>query len=86
LPSATATTVVVRGQKQREGTSVKQWFNRLKRFVKAEDGPTAVEYAVMLALIIVVCIGTITTLGGNTNKTFNNAALNAAVGSSSSSS
>jgi pilus assembly protein Flp/PilA len=39
-------------------------------FLKAEDGPTAVEYAVMLALIIVVCIGAITTLGGNANKTF----------------
>jgi pilus assembly protein Flp/PilA len=40
-------------------------------FVKSEDGPTAVEYAVMLALIIVVCITAITTLGGNTNATFN---------------
>ena len=39
-------------------------------FLKAEDGPTAVEYAVMLALIIVVCIGAITTLGGNANTTF----------------
>src|SRR3989440_3235964 len=39
-------------------------------FVKAEDGPTAVEYAVMLALIIVVCIGAITTLGLNANNTF----------------
>jgi pilus assembly protein Flp/PilA len=39
-------------------------------FVKREDGPTAVEYAVMLALIIVVCIGAITTLGSNANKTF----------------
>ena len=39
-------------------------------FVKAEDGPTAVEYAVMLALIIVVCIGAVTTLGSNANKTF----------------
>jgi pilus assembly protein Flp/PilA len=35
-----------------------------------EDGPTAVEYAVMLALIIVVCIGAITTLGNNANTTF----------------
>ena len=33
------------------------------RFLKKEDGPTAVEYAVMLALIIVVCIAAITTLG-----------------------
>ena len=40
-------------------------------FLRNEDGPTAVEYAVMLALIIVVCIGTITTLGTNANKTFN---------------
>ena len=40
------------------------------QFVKNEDGPTAVEYAVMLALIIVVCIGAITTLGGNANATF----------------
>ena len=39
-------------------------------FLKREDGPTAVEYAVMLALIIVVCIGAITTLGKNANTTF----------------
>ena len=39
-------------------------------FLKREDGPTAVEYAVMLALIIVVCIGAITTLGKNANNTF----------------
>ena len=43
-------------------------------FVKREDGPTAVEYAVMLALIIVVCIAAITTLGSNANKTFSNVA------------
>ncbi len=39
-------------------------------FLKNEDGPTAVEYAVMLALIIVVCITAITTLGTNANNTF----------------
>jgi pilus assembly protein Flp/PilA len=39
-------------------------------FIKREDGPTAVEYAVMLALIIVVCITAVTTLGSNANKTF----------------
>jgi len=39
-------------------------------FLKAEDGPTAVEYAVMLALIIVVCITAIATLGSNANGTF----------------
>jgi pilus assembly protein Flp/PilA len=39
-------------------------------FVKGEEGPTAVEYAVMLALIIVVCIAAITVLGQNANSTF----------------
>jgi pilus assembly protein Flp/PilA len=39
-------------------------------FLKREDGPTAVEYAVMLALIIVVCIAAISVLGSNANGTF----------------
>jgi pilus assembly protein Flp/PilA len=39
-------------------------------FLKKEDGPTAVEYAVMLALIIVVCIAAITAIGTNANQTF----------------
>jgi pilus assembly protein Flp/PilA len=43
---------------------------RFVDFLKREDGPTAVEYAVMLALIIVVCITAITALGTNANKTF----------------
>src|SRR4029077_15967310 len=42
----------------------------LVHFLKREDGPTAVEYAVMLALIIVVCIAAITSLGTNANATF----------------
>jgi len=50
-------------------------------FVKREDGPTAVEYAVMLALIIVVCIGAITALGSNANKTFTTAGSVLNVGS-----
>jgi len=47
--------------------------------LKSEDGPTAVEYAVMLALIIVVCITAIGTVGGNASVIFSNVALNAAV-------
>jgi pilus assembly protein Flp/PilA len=42
------------------------------QFVNREDGPTAVEYAVMLALIIVVCVSAITALGSNANTTFTN--------------
>jgi pilus assembly protein Flp/PilA len=51
----------------------------LKQFLQAEDGPTAVEYAVMLALIIVVCISAIGAMGSNANKIFTNTALNTAV-------
>jgi pilus assembly protein Flp/PilA len=39
-------------------------------FLRREDGPTAVEYAVMLALIIVVCIAAISALGSNAEGTF----------------
>jgi pilus assembly protein Flp/PilA len=49
---------------------MKKFSNALVSFLKNEDGPTAVEYAVMLALIIVVCIAAITTLGTNANTTF----------------
>ena len=44
--------------------------SRVKSFFVSEDGPTAAEYAVMLALIIVVCIVAITALGSNANDTF----------------
>jgi pilus assembly protein Flp/PilA len=61
---------------------------KLVSFLKAEDGPTAVEYAVMLALIIVVCIAAVTTLGSNANSTFSfvGSAIAPPSGSSSSSS
>ncbi len=57
---------------------MRQWF---VRFLESEDGPTAVEYAVMLALIIVVCIAAIGVLGSNASNTFGNVALNTAAGS-----
>jgi len=49
---------------------VKSFIRNVVAFAKDESGPTAVEYAVMLALIIVVCITAITTLGTNANLTF----------------
>ena len=49
---------------------MRQFAQSVVKFLKAEDGPTAVEYAVMLALIIVVCIAAITALGTNANATF----------------
>jgi len=51
---------------------MRKFVNSVVNFLKREDGPTAVEYAVMLALIIVVCITAITALGTNANKTFTN--------------
>jgi pilus assembly protein Flp/PilA len=49
---------------------MKKFQEGVVNFLKSEDGPTAVEYAVMLALIIVVCIAAITTLGSNANNNF----------------
>ena len=46
------------------------FYQAIVNFLNREDGPTAVEYAVMLALIIVVCITAITALGSNANVTF----------------
>jgi pilus assembly protein Flp/PilA len=61
---------------------MRKFVYAVQQFLEREDGPTAVEYAVMLALIIVVCIAAITALGTNANATFNNVALNTAVTSS----
>ncbi len=47
-----------------------RFLRPLVAFLKNEDGPTAVEYAVMLALIIVVCLVAITSLGTSTSQTF----------------
>jgi pilus assembly protein Flp/PilA len=49
---------------------MRQLSESVVKFLKAEDGPTAVEYAVMLALIVVVCLVAITALGTAANKTF----------------
>ena len=45
---------------------------RAKSFLKSEDGPTATEYAVMLALIIIVALAGITLLGTKVNDIFTN--------------
>jgi pilus assembly protein Flp/PilA len=52
------------------GENVLPFTQQLVNFLKDEDGPTGVEYAVMLALIIVVCLTAITALGTNANNTF----------------
>jgi pilus assembly protein Flp/PilA len=47
-------------------------FNRVKQFLVNEDGPTATEYAVMLALIIIVALAAITLLGNKVSGIFSN--------------
>ncbi len=47
----------------REDTVMKNFASSIVSFLKEEDGPTAVEYAVMLALIVVVCLTAITSVG-----------------------
>ncbi len=60
-------------------------FSRLAQlfvnFAKAEEGPTAVEYAVMLALIIVICLAAISALGTAANETFGNVSMTIGGGS-----
>jgi len=51
-----------------------QFANSVKKFLVSEDGPTAVEYAVMLALIVIVCLTAIQAIGTNANTKFNAAA------------
>ena len=51
-----------------------KFANSVRRFLVSEDGPTAVEYAVMLALIVIVCLVSIQAIGTNANATFNSVA------------
>lgn len=53
---------------------MKIFAQRVRRFLTSEDGPTAVEYAVMLALIVVVCLVAITSVGTQASTTFSNVA------------
>jgi pilus assembly protein Flp/PilA len=48
-----------------------KFANSVKNFLVSEDGPTAVEYAVMLALIVVVCLAAVSAVGSNANAKFN---------------
>lgn len=49
-------------------------FNQTKRFLADESGPTAVEYAVILALIVGVCLGSVTLMANATRDSFDSSA------------
>ncbi len=56
---------------------------KVQRFFFADEGPTAVEYAVMLALIIIVCLTAIQAIGTNANATFQSVAAKLPAGAAS---
>ena len=53
---------------------MKSVITKVQRFLKSEDGPTAVEYAIMLALIVIVCLTAIQAIGTNASAAFNDIA------------
>lgn len=53
---------------------MKSFALQVRRFLVSEDGPTAVEYAVMLALIVVVCLAAVEQIGSNAKTTFQSVA------------
>jgi pilus assembly protein Flp/PilA len=61
---------------------MRRWLQSAERFLSNEDGPTAVEYAIMLALIIIVCFTTIVSLGSSTKSSFANPQLNSTLSGS----
>lgn len=48
-------------------------MRQAKAFLRSEDGATATEYAVMIALIILVCMTAISVLGDKVSSSFVNA-------------
>ncbi len=49
---------------------MQNFMSKVNRFLKSEDGPTAVEYAIRLALFVVVCLTAIQAVGRNASATF----------------
>ncbi|MEM6688104.1 MAG: Flp family type IVb pilin [Planctomycetota bacterium] len=59
---------------------MKKFVNRIAEFLKEEDGPTAVEYAVMLSLIVIFCLSSISLVGNNADAKFKDVADKIAAG------
>ena len=54
---------------------MKSLTKSLVSFLKKEDGPTAVEYAVMLALILIAIFAAVSNIGSTTSDMYNDIAL-----------
>jgi pilus assembly protein Flp/PilA len=53
-----------------EEQEMRDAISKVQRFVVSEDGPTAVEYAVMLGLIVVAIVGVVSSLAKSVSGTF----------------
>ncbi len=60
---------------------MKNLLQKIRRFVQDDAGPTAVEYAVMVAMIVLVCFASIQAIGTNTSPVFQQAAQSLGAGS-----
>lgn len=63
---------------------MKIYLLRARRFLADEAGPAAIEYAVMLALIAVICLASVRTIGRRTKTAFNTVSKSLVVKSGSS--
>jgi len=61
--------------------NVTRALRSISRFLVSEDGPTAVEYAVMLSLIIVACVAIVGSLGQSISGTFSTVSSTLGAGS-----
>jgi pilus assembly protein Flp/PilA len=73
---------------RRDGSRLGVRFRRrsirwIERLLRSDDGPTAVEYAVMLSLIVLVCMSAIKTLGSNASAKFSTVGASLATGAGS---
>jgi pilus assembly protein Flp/PilA len=59
-------------ENKEKGKPLKHLLNRVSAFAVSEEGTTATEYAVMLALIVVVCLVAITNFGTDFSNIFTN--------------
>lgn len=70
LTGAVRLTALEANSFRRRKDTMKNIITKVQKFMKSEDGPTAVEYAIMLALIVIVCLTAIQAVGSAANSAF----------------
>ena len=70
IPRSKLAVALVRGADRHVGRAVRPIASYLLGFLRDESGPTAVEYAAMLALILIACVNAVSSVGHVTSGTF----------------